>query len=70
MGAAAVLSVQTRLASLKHVSALTTDQFQLLKARAKKGLVTDQVFENLNQGSGNCGVMARWTRASTRRTCG
>ena len=49
MDAAAVLSVKTRLASLKHTGALTTDQFQLLKAQAEEGLVTDQVFENLNQ---------------------
>ena len=29
---------------------MTTDQFQLfLKAQAKEGLVTDQIFENLNQ---------------------
>lgn len=49
MDAASVRLVKTRWASQKHIGALTTDQFQLLKARTKEGLVTEQVFENLSQ---------------------
>ena len=37
------------LRSLKHQGALTTDQFLLLKDKAKEGLVKHQVFENLSQ---------------------
>ena len=43
MDAAAVLHVKTRLTSLKHQGALTTDQFMLSKDKAKEGLVTDEV---------------------------
>ena len=52
MDVAAVHSVETRLASLKHTGALTTDQFQLLKAQAKAGLVTDQVLSSVAPVSG------------------
>jgi len=52
MDAAAVLHGITRLASLKHQGTLTTDQFVILKEKAKKeGLDTDQVLENLSQAS-------------------
>ena len=49
MDAATVLHVKTQLARLKHQGALTTDQFVILKDKAKEGLGTDQVFENLSQ---------------------
>lgn len=49
MDAAAVLNVKSQLADLKHEGAFvnTDDQFQLLKAVVKEGLVTDQVLDNL-----------------------
>ena len=48
MDAAAVLALKSKLASLKHKGALTTEQFSLLKAKAKDGLVTEQVLQNLS----------------------
>ena len=48
MDAAAIPNVDTRLASLKHHGALTTDQFVLLKDEATEGLVANQIFENLS----------------------
>ena len=49
MNAAALLRVKAELGKLRHKGALTTDQFQLLKTRAKHGVVTDEVLGLLGQ---------------------
>ena len=49
MNAAALLRVKADLGNLRHKGALTTDQFQLLKTRAKHGVVTDEVLGLLGQ---------------------
>ena len=40
MNAAALLDIKAELGKLRHKGALTTEQFQLLKARTKDGTVT------------------------------
>ena len=49
MNAAALLRVKAELGKLRHKGALTTNQFQLLKTRAKHGVVTDDVLGLLGQ---------------------
>ena len=49
MNAAALLRVKAELGKLRHKGALTTDQFQLLKTRAKHGVVTDEILGLLGQ---------------------
>ena len=49
MNAAALLRVKAELGKLRQKGALTTDQFQLLKTRAKHGVVTDEVLGLLGQ---------------------
>ena len=44
VNAAALLRVKAELGKLRHKGALTTDHFQLLKTRAKHGVVTDEVL--------------------------
>ena len=49
MNAAALLSIKAELGKLRHKGALTTEQFQLLKARTKDGTVTEDLLGLLNQ---------------------
>ena len=49
MNAAALHRVKAELGKLRHKGALTTEQFKLLKARAKHGVVTDGVLDLLGQ---------------------
>ena len=55
--AAALLRVKAELGKLRHKGALTTEQFQLLKARAKHGVVTDGVLDLLGP---SMGTALRW----------
>ena len=47
--AAALLGIKTGLGKLRHKEALTTEHFQLLKARTKDGTVTEHLLGLLNQ---------------------
>ena len=49
MNAAALPGVKAELGKLRPKGALTTDQFQLLKTRAKHGVVTDEILSLLGQ---------------------
>ena len=49
MNAAALLCIKAELGKLRHKGALTTEQFQLLKARTKDGTVTEELLGLLNQ---------------------
>ena len=49
MNAAALLGIKAELGKLRHKGALTTEQFQLLKARTKDGTVTEELLGLLNQ---------------------
>lgn len=50
MDAATLLSIKADLGKLKHKGALTTEQFGLLKRRAKYGAVTGQVLAHFEAG--------------------
>ena len=49
VNAAALLGIKAELGKLRHKGALTTEQFQLLKARTKDGTVTEELLGLLNQ---------------------
>ena len=49
MNAATLLGIKAELGNLRHKGALTTEQFQLLKARTKDGTVTEELLGLLNQ---------------------
>ena len=54
MNAAALLGIKAELGKLKHKGGLTTEQFQLLIARTKNGIVTEQLLGLLSQAWALC----------------
>ena len=49
INAAALLEIKPKLSELRHEGALTTEQFELLKARMKDAAVAEQFLGLLNQ---------------------
>ena len=69
MNAAALLLVKAELGKLRHKGALTTDQFQLLKTRAKYGVVTDVEKWESNKltASDRRILIAQWTGEAAKK---